>query len=71
MHAKRYFKSDWTHCLDQQLTNDFIDPTSRNLLTARLGMFDSFALTEILRPQPAVTDVIANRHPLAAAATED
>ena len=34
-------------------------------------MFDSFALTKILRPQTTVTDVIANRHPLAAAATED
>src|SRR5205807_10012035 len=34
-------------------------------------MFDSFALTKVLRPQPAVADVIANRHPLATAAAED
>lgn len=34
-------------------------------------MFDSFTLTKILGPQPAVADVIANRHPLATAATED
>ena len=71
LHRKRHFESDWTHGLDQQFTNGFIDPTSRNPLTERLGMFDSFALTKILRPQPAVADVIANRHALATAATED
>jgi hypothetical protein len=68
LHGKRDFESEWTHCLNQQFTNGFIDPSPRNPLTERLGMFDSFALARILRPQPAVADVIANRHPLA---TED
>ena len=71
LHGERDFQSDRIHQFQQDIADDSINVGARDALAERFGIFDAFALTDVLRAQAFAPRMVAKRHSAAAFAADD
>jgi hypothetical protein len=71
LNRQSHFQGQRRYHLHQHRTDGCVDAASRDVLTDPLGVFNTRPLADVGRTQPALTGMVADRHPLPAATTHD
>src|SRR3954470_23285686 len=69
LHRERDFQRQRSNAFYQQSAHRIVDVVSDDSLTYRHRVFDAVLLADVLRHEILMTDVVSNRHPAAASAT--
>ena len=71
LYRQCHIERDQGYKFQQEMADVFFDLLARNPLAKRFGVFDSFALANILRAETAVPRVITQRHASGALPTDN
>jgi hypothetical protein len=71
LYCQSGFHRERSNGVDQELADGSVECSTADHLADRLLALDPFAFTSIVRDQPIVPMVVADRHPFAAASADD